>query len=307
MISDFIYVEKENEMVSPSRFLFWGNSKNIKKQPHCVWLLLIRVGAKGLEPSISCSQSRCPSHWATPRNFLEYTHLSFKASRGSITSNMKKREFAQQIYDILDNLLPKEIRFLEQRDPFRFLISVILSAQTTDKIVNVVVQELFSKYPDKQALAQADVQAVEEIIYPTGYYRNKAKNIVACAKALLGRTLPESMEELVKLPGVGRKTANCVLGEVYHKSAIIVDTHFARVVTRLRLVDDKDPEKIEKAVARLLDERYHYRFSMTANLFGRTVCHAKKPSCDACPLASLCPSKDAFLKKRSKQSTLPLV
>ena len=213
---------------------------------------------------------------------------------------MKKSQIAKQIYDELDALLPQDIQFLEQRSPFKFLISVILSAQTTDKIVNVVVKQLFDAYPDKNSLANANLEDVEQIIYPTGYYRNKAKSIIGCATALLDKDIPDTMEELIKIPGVGRKTASCVLGDIYNKPAIIVDTHFARVVNRLGLVKEKDPQKIEKAIAALLDDRYHYRFSMTANLFGRTVCHAKKPSCDECPLSALCPSRDAFLKKRAK-------
>lgn len=213
---------------------------------------------------------------------------------------MDKKQRIQEIFTVLDTQLPSDIQFLEQRDPFRFLISVILSAQTTDRIVNIVVKELFAKYPDKASLASASAEDVQSIIYPTGYYRNKAKNIIACSKALLGRGLPDTMDELIKLPGVGRKTASCVLGDIYGKSAIIVDTHFSRVVNRLGLVNTKDPEKVEKEIAALLEEDKQYRFSMTANLFGRTTCHAKKPGCEDCPLSSLCPSRDAFLKARSK-------
>ena len=163
---------------------------------------------------------------------------------------MDKKQRMQEIYTILDTLLPKDIQFLDQRDPFRFLISVILSAQTTDRIVNVVVKDLFAKYPDKQALSDAALEDVEAIIYPTGYYRNKAKNIVACAKALRDRELPDTMEELVKLPGVGRKTASCVLGDIYKKSAIIVD-NFSRVVNRLNWWTPRDPEKVEREIASL--------------------------------------------------------
>jgi endonuclease-3 len=128
----------------------------------------------------------------------------------------------------------------------------------------------------------------------------KAKNIVACAQALIGKEIPSTIDELVKLPGVGRKTANCVIGEIFHRPAIIVDTHFGRVVYRLGLVSSKDPAKTEKEICTLLDARLQYRFSMAANLFGRTTCHAKKPSCPICPLVSLCPSADAFLKESSK-------
>ena len=207
----------------------------------------------------------------------------------------------QIVADRLDALMPKNIQFLEQRDPFRFLISVILSAQTTDKIVNVVVKQLFAAYPTAEALSKASQAEIESIIYPTGYYRNKAKSIVACATELVGKALPNTMEELVKLPGVGRKTASCVLGDIYGKPAIIVDTHFGRVVSRLGLVDANEPTKIEIQIKEQLAEEKQYRFSMTANLFGRTVCHAKKPQCLGCPLRDLCPSADAFVPLSSKK------
>lgn len=212
----------------------------------------------------------------------------------------KLQKKAEAIYTILDELLPAQIQFLEQRDPFRFMISVILSAQTTDRIVNIVAGPLFEKFPTVEALANAPLAELEEILFPTGFYRMKAKNIKACAQALVGKEIPSTMEGLVRLPGVGRKTASCVLGDIYGKPAIIVDTHFGRVVHRLGLVDTKDPEKIEKAVALLLDESKHYRFSMTANMFGRTVCHAKKPGCEECPLRFLCPSA-ASLQASSKE------
>ncbi|MDT4762776.1 endonuclease III [Sphaerochaeta sp. PS] len=213
----------------------------------------------------------------------------------------KLQKKAAAVYTILDELHPPHIQFLEQRDPFRFMISVILSAQTTDRIVNIVSGPLFERFPTVEALAAAPLEEVEEIIFPTGFYRMKAKNITSCAQALVGKEIPSTMEELIQLPGVGRKTASCVLGDIYGKPAIIVDTHFGRVVYRLGLVDTKDPEKIEKQIASLLEEKKQYRFSMTANMFGRTVCHAKKPGCKDCPLRPLCPSADAFLKASAKE------
>ncbi len=213
---------------------------------------------------------------------------------------MVRKQKILAVYERLDASLPQSIQFLDEQDPFRFLISVILSAQTTDKIVNSVVRDLFKKFPTSQMLAQANPDEVEAIIYPTGYYRMKAKNIIACAQVLGEKIPPDTMEELLKLPGVGRKTANCVLGDIHHKPAIIVDTHVKRVVYRLGLVDAKDPEGIEKELAVLLPSEHQYRFSMTVNLFGRTVCHAKNPCCEDCLLGDLCPSRDAFLKKHSK-------
>jgi endonuclease-3 len=214
---------------------------------------------------------------------------------------MKTEERIVRIYEILDEELPKEIQFLDERDPFRFLISVILSAQTTDRIVNVVVKELFAAYPDAKALASASLTDVEAIIYATGFYRAKAKNIIAASKELVDQPVPSTMEELVKLPGVGRKTASCVLGDIYGKPAIIVDTHFSRVVNRLGLVDTKDPEKVEAGIKALLEPSRQYRFSMTVNLWGRTVCLAKRPLCETCAIGHLCPSRDIFLQKYANE------
>ncbi len=206
-----------------------------------------------------------------------------------------------RIFEILDEELPKEIQFLEERDPFRFLISVILSAQTTDRIVNVVVKDLFAAYPDAAALAAASPSDVEAIIYATGFYRAKAKNIIAAAGQLVDKPVPSTMEELVTLPGVGRKTASCVLGDIYGQPAIIVDTHFSRVVNRLGLVDTKEPEKVEAGIKALLKPSLQYRFSMTVNLWGRTVCLAKRPLCESCAIGHLCPSRDVFLQRYANE------
>ncbi|NLZ77655.1 MAG: endonuclease III [Spirochaetales bacterium] len=208
---------------------------------------------------------------------------------------------AYEVYRRLDEISPPEIRFLDERDPFRFLISVILSAQTTDRIVNIVTKDLFARYPDAPSLAAADPKDVEEIVYPTGFYRNKAKNIIAASKALGDEAVPDTMEELIKLPGVGRKTASCILGDIYDKPAIIVDTHFGRVVQRLGITKEKDPTAIEPDVAGKLEGRYHYRFSMIVNLFGRTTCHAKRPQCETCLLTDICPSATSFLDRYARK------
>lgn len=197
-----------------------------------------------------------------------------------------------EISDTLDALAPEQIVFLDAREPFRHLISVILSAQTTDRQVNIVAKDLFARYPDAHALAEAPLEDVRAIIRSTGYFNAKSKNIIACSQALVERydgAVPDTMDELTSLPGVGRKTANCILGSVYGRPAIIVDTHFGRVVRRLGLVSDDDPSKIEKQIAALLPENRQYRFSMTVNWFGRTCCHAKTPECPACVLWDACP------------------
>ena len=204
---------------------------------------------------------------------------------------MNEKEYILEIYNLLDKNSKEEIVFLNNRDPFQFLISVILSAQTTDRMVNIVTKDLFREYPDAKALARADYQRVCEIIKPTGFYKVKANNIINCAKALIDKEVPDDIDQLVKLPGVGRKTANCVIGDIYNKGAVIVDTHVKRVLNRLGVVDEKDPTKIEMKVRSLLEEKYLYRFSMTVNLHGRLYCHARKPQCETCFLNSVCPKK----------------
>lgn len=205
---------------------------------------------------------------------------------------MNELENILEVYTLLDSIYEKEINFIEVKEPFQFLISIILSAQTTDKLVNIVGKELFKKYPTALDLSKANYDEVCEIIRPTGFFKNKAKNIIECSKQLveLGK-IPNNIDELIKLPGVGRKTANCVIGEVYNKGAVIVDTHVRRVLNRLHIVNEKDPTKIEFKVRALLDDKYLYRFSMIVNLHGRRYCFSRKPNCKECPLNTICPSK----------------
>lgn len=196
-----------------------------------------------------------------------------------------------EAYDILDAKYPKDIRFLDKRNPFQFLVSVILSAQTTDETVNRVAPVLFASYPNASALASADMEDVKSIIHSTGFFNSKAKHIIDCSKAICEKyngIVPSSMEDLVSLPGVGRKTANCLRSNVLGLPGIVVDTHFSRVVSRLLGLSTREPLKIERIVADNLPQDRWSRFSMTANSHGRDVCHSAKPQCNACPLASLC-------------------
>ncbi len=200
---------------------------------------------------------------------------------------------ALKTYEILDRSSPASISFLTQTDPFKLLISVIMSAQTTDRQVNEVASVLFEQYPTPKALAFADIENVKDIIRSTGFFNTKAKNIIGTANALVERfnsQVPLTMKDLVSLPGVGRKTANVIIGQIAQKPAIIVDTHFSRVVQRIGLTDQKEPHEIEKEVARLLPPHHHYRYSMTVNLHGRQVCHARKPLCHICSVAQWCAS-----------------
>ncbi len=189
----------------------------------------------------------------------------------------------------LSEYYPKEISFLTKEDPFRFLICVILSAQTTDKKVNEVAPVLFGKYPDADALSKADQKTVEEIIKPLGFYSMKARNIIVTAGRIKDG-IPETMEELVKLPGVGRKTASCYLGDILGKPAIIVDTHFFRVTKRLGYTDANTPEGVELDLKKKVEPQYWYRMSMVLNKHGREFCYAKKPDCEKCPVKDCCPS-----------------
>ena len=205
----------------------------------------------------------------------------------SISKNIR----AAKVHDILDQTSPDTITFLTQTNPFRLLISVILSAQTTDRQVNEVATALFDRYPTAYDLAQAEVEDVKQIIRSTGYYNAKSRNIITTSQVLVERfdgQVPLSMELRVTLPGVGRKTANVILGQLADQPAIIVDTHFARVVKRIGLTSSSNPEVIEREVASLLPPEFHYRFSMTINLHGRQICHARKPACDSCQLTDWC-------------------
>jgi endonuclease III len=200
---------------------------------------------------------------------------------------------ALKIHRILDLESPARIAFLEQTDPFRLLISVILSAQTTDRQVNLVTSELFSRYPNPAELAKADIEEVKGIIRSTGYYSMKAAHIIGTAQYLeqyFNSEVPLSMEELTTLPGVGRKTASCIIGQIAGHPAIIVDTHFGRVVRRLGLTTATNAEQVEREIAALLPPETQYRFSMTVNLHGRITCHARQPKCARCLLAPHCDS-----------------
>lgn len=175
----------------------------------------------------------------------------------------------------------------------QLLVAVILSAQCTDKRVNVVTPALFKKYKTVQDFANSELSELENFIKSTGFYRNKAKNIKACCQQILseyGGKVPESMEKLVKLPGVGRKTAHVVRMHGFNLPGLSVDTHFQRLSKRLGLTKQTDPVKIEKEIADLLPEKEWTKFSSGLIFHGRRCCSARKPACDRCPLAYLCPS-----------------
>ncbi len=176
-------------------------------------------------------------------------------------------------------------------DCYQLLISVIMSAQTTDAQVNEVTPRLFSRYPGAEDLANAAQVDVERIIHSTGFYRTKARNIRGTARVLMeafNGEVPSTMEELITLPGVGRKSANVVLGHCFGQPAVIVDTHFSRVVRRIGLTCESDPTRIEGDLKQLVSPDFQYRFSMLINRHGRKTCKARSPLCVDCPIFDCC-------------------
>jgi endonuclease III len=207
------------------------------------------------------------------------------------SDTLKKR--AKKIYEILDPLYTHKKTALEYRTPFQLLISTILSAQCTDKQVNQVTKILFQKYRTPEDYIKAPIAELEADIRPTGFFRNKAKSIKGCSQGIVelyGGEVPSTMAEMLKLPGVGRKTANCVLGAVFDVPGVVVDTHVKRLSQRLGLTENKDPDKIEKDLEKLLPKERWRRFSDILIYHGRAVCMARRPDHANCPVALLCPS-----------------
>jgi endonuclease-3 len=198
------------------------------------------------------------------------------------------------IYERLIAAYPDAHCALDFSTPFQLLIATILSAQCTDKRVNMVTPALFKRYPTPEALANANVEELEEMIKSTGFFRNKSKSLIGMATAVSsshGGVIPDEMDLLVKLPGVGRKTANVVLGNAYDKNeGVVVDTHVGRVSKRLGLTRQTDPVKVEQDLIKLFPRE---RWTLLAHLFiehGRQICEARRPKCEVCFLNDICPS-----------------
>jgi endonuclease-3 len=198
----------------------------------------------------------------------------------------------QELIERLKKHFPYPKIELNYENEFQLLIVIILSAQTTDKKVNQVSPILFKKYPTPQAFANADLKDLEEIIKPLGYYRRKAKLIKECAKAIVKKfngQIPKTLEELISLPGVGRKTASALLVNAYKIPAIVVDTHVKRVAKRLKITNKTDPEKVEKDLAKFFSKENWAYISNALVLFGRYICTANKPKCKECYVSDICP------------------
>jgi len=187
------------------------------------------------------------------------------------------------------------ICYLNHETPWQLLIAVILSAQCTDARVNIVTKDLFVKYDTLEKFANADLKELEMDIRPTGFFHNKAKNIIACAKRLVevyGGEVPSELEDLLTLAGVGRKTANVIRGNIYNQPSIVVDTHVKRISKRLGFTKEEDPEKIEFELMRKLPKEHWILYNIQIISFGRNICFARSPKCKECFLNDLCKAKD---------------
>ncbi|WP_022851382.1 endonuclease III [Limisalsivibrio acetivorans] len=205
---------------------------------------------------------------------------------------LDREQRAEEFIRFLDENYAGADCSLRHDSPFTLLTATILSAQCTDARVNIVTETLFKKYPTPADLADADIGELMEDIRSTGFYKNKAKSLKGMAGALIekhGGEVPDTMEELTALPGVGRKTANVILGNCFAKPAIVVDTHVKRISNRLGLVQSNDPDKIEKELYDIIPGEKGAEWSHQVILFGRETCTARKPKCSECPIAEICP------------------
>ena len=207
---------------------------------------------------------------------------------------MTKKEIALKAVEALKTEYPDAICSLVADNPLHLLIATRLSAQCTDARVNLVTPALFAKYPDAQAFASADVKDIEALIHSCGFFRQKAKDIVGLSQMILSDfdgNVPDNIDDLTRLPGVGRKTANLIVGDVYGKPAVVADTHLIRISNRLGLVDTKDPYKVEINLKKLLPPEESNDFCHRAVLHGRAVCDARRPKCDICTMNTFCKKK----------------
>ena len=209
-----------------------------------------------------------------------------------IRTTKKERERVRSILNLLDENYSTEYKcYLNHETPWQLLIATILSAQCTDERVNIVTKDLFVKYKTLEDFANADIRELEKDIHSTGFYHNKAKNIIECARTLVLEykgEVPKDIEELTKLAGVGRKTANVIRGNIYHEPSIVVDTHVKRISKKLGLTKEEDPVKIEYDLMKILPKDHWILFNLQIIAHGRTICMARSPKCSECFLNPLC-------------------
>lgn len=214
-----------------------------------------------------------------------------------------ERERIQAVLDLLDEHYTREYKcYLNHENAWQLLIATMLSAQCTDERVNMVTKDLFVKYPSLKAFAKADVKELEKDIHSTGFYKNKAKNIILCANKVLneyGGEIPNDIDKLTALAGVGRKTANVIRGNIYNEPSVVVDTHVKRISQKLGFAKEDDPEKIEFELMHVLPRDHWILYNIQIIAHGRSICTARSPQCESCFLNGLCKSY-ASKKKRGK-------
>ena len=219
---------------------------------------------------------------------------------------MQQKERVKKVLQLLDEHYgTDDICYLEYENAWQLLIATILSAQCTDARVNIVTRDLFQKYRNVEDFAKADQKELEQDIHATGFYRNKAKNIISCCQDLMSRfggQVPETLEELTSLAGVGRKTANVIRGNIYHEPSIVVDTHVKRISARLGFTEETDPAKVEQDLMRVLPKDHWILYNMQIITLGRQLCKALNPKCGECFLTEVCPcyQKNAAQKPEKK-------
>lgn len=209
-----------------------------------------------------------------------------------VEAEIEKKKRALKVLRILEKTYPTVTGFLQHDTPLHLLIAVILSAQCTDERVNKVTPALFKKFPNAAAFAQARQEDVEKLIYSTGFYKAKAKSLIGCCTAIVEHhsgKIPKTLEALVKLPGVGRKTANVVLSHIWNIPSVVVDTHVKRVSHRLGFTMQTDPKKIEFDLMALFPRKNWNSLNFKLIQHGRALCVARKPKCSGCPIVLLCP------------------
>ncbi len=214
----------------------------------------------------------------------------------------KLQKKAAEICDVLDTLYPEALCSLEYGKPYELMIATRLSAQCTDARVNIVTRELFKQYPTLDSFADAELSELEQAVHPCGFYKAKAKSIKEMCQRVrdvYGGVVPDNMDDLLTLSGIGRKTANLLLGDVYGKPAVVTDTHCIRISGRLGLTKNHAPEQVEKDLRKVLPPERSNRYCHQMVLFGRDVCTARNPKCAVCPLKSFC-TDPAFTKIAKK-------
>lgn len=222
-------------------------------------------------------------------------------------ADRETRKNAKAVYRILCKTYPDIRCELDFNNPLQLLVATVLSAQCTDKRVNQVTPALFKKYKNSKAFAGANIHDIEDLIFTTGFYRAKARHIKGLAVKLqsdFDGEVPSTLEELITLPGVGRKTANVVLGHAFDIPGITVDTHFGRLSRRFGWTKEMDPVKVERIVGELIPQKEWTNLSQRMIWHGRRICHSRKPACGACPIAKICPSVGIGEMDRDKAQLL---